>query len=285
MTLRTLYDNLLIELNKVEAPSLLLEDFLYFANKAVQQYINKVYNRYDINQQSTDDLRTLKTTLKLNVINEGEDVDGNPINEINMSPTEDRHWFCTLPIDYMHLLNCVLVFEKTENEQDISRCEALKSKQTVKSMARRLTSDLFPSIISNAYFKPSYKTPYYFITNHGKEYGTPSSNEMLEQILDPCDNAENVPIATMEIRCGSTTKYFPKYAYIDYIKTPDVLYMTYDMLEEIDDRSQVLEFPEYVCYEIQNELTKLVLENIEDPRLQTNIPINQTIAGAVNNNN
>lgn len=185
----------------------------------------------------------------------------------------------------MHLLNCVLVFEKTENGQDISRCEALKSKQTVKSMARRLTSDLFPSIISNAYFKPSYKTPYYFITNHGKEYGIPSSNEMLEQILDPCDNAENIPIATMEIRCGSTAKYFPKYAYIDYIKTPDVLYMTYDMLEEIDDNSQVLEFPEYVCYEIQNELTKLVLENIGDPRLQTNIPINQTIAGAVNNNN
>ena len=91
MTLRTLYDNLLIELNKVEAPSLLLEDFLYFANKAVQQYINKVYNRYDINQQSTDDLRTLKTTLKLDILNEGEDVDGNPINEINMSPTEDRH--------------------------------------------------------------------------------------------------------------------------------------------------------------------------------------------------
>lgn len=283
MTVRTLYDNLLIELNKVEAPSLLLEDFLYFANKAVQQYINKVYNRYDVNQQSTDDLRTLKTTIRLTVNSSGFAEDGTP-NEINMSPTEDDHWYCNLPTDYMHLLNCVLIFDKQQQYEHGSRCEELKSKYKVKSMARRLTSDLFPSIISNAYFKPSYKNPYYFITNHGTDYGTPSTNEMLEQILDPCDVATNSPTATLEIRCGSTAKYYPTEAYIDYIKTPDTLYMTYEMLEEDDDNSQVLEFPEYVCYEIQNELTKLVLENIGDPRLETNIPINQTITGAVTNN-
>ena len=62
MSIRELYDYALIEMNKVEAPSLLLEDFNYFMNKAVQQYINKVYNRYDINQQSSDDLRVLKAT-------------------------------------------------------------------------------------------------------------------------------------------------------------------------------------------------------------------------------
>lgn len=62
MTNRELYDFALIEMNKVEAPSLLLEDYNYFMNKAVQQYINKVYNRYDINQQSTDDIRVLKST-------------------------------------------------------------------------------------------------------------------------------------------------------------------------------------------------------------------------------
>lgn len=67
MTLRDLYDYALIEMNKVEAPSLLLEDFNYYMNKAVQQYINKVYNRYDINQQSSDDLRVLKASTKLNV--------------------------------------------------------------------------------------------------------------------------------------------------------------------------------------------------------------------------
>lgn len=67
MTVRTLYDNLLIELNKVEAPSLLLEDFIYFANKSVQQYTNKRYNLYDITQQTTDDLRALKESTILEV--------------------------------------------------------------------------------------------------------------------------------------------------------------------------------------------------------------------------
>lgn len=151
-------------------------------------------------------------------------------------------------------------------------------------MARRLTSDMFPSIMQNAYFKPSYKCPYYFITNHGKEYSTGSPNEVLEQILDPCDVAETVPVATMEIRCGDTSKYIPSEVFIDYIKTPDYLYMTYADLDSDTDNTQILEFPEYVCYEIQNELTKLVLENIGDPRLQTNIPINQTIMGTSINN-
>ena len=49
MTARQLFDYALIELNKVQAPSLLLEDYNYFINKAVNQYINKRYNIYDIN--------------------------------------------------------------------------------------------------------------------------------------------------------------------------------------------------------------------------------------------
>ena len=44
MTARELYEYALIECNKLEAPSLLLEDYNYFINKAVQQYINTIYN-------------------------------------------------------------------------------------------------------------------------------------------------------------------------------------------------------------------------------------------------
>ena len=39
-----------------------------------------------------------------------------------------------------------------------------------------------------------------------------------------------------------------------------------------------MEFPDYVCQEIINELEKLLLENAGDPRLQTNLAVNQTIA-------
>jgi hypothetical protein len=65
MTARQLYDGVLIELNKENAPNILLEDFNYFANKAINNYINKRYNIYDVNQQTTDDLRVLKATAML----------------------------------------------------------------------------------------------------------------------------------------------------------------------------------------------------------------------------
>lgn len=65
MTSRDIYEFTLIELNKLEAPSLLIEDFNYLLNKAIQQYINLVYSKSEIDQQSTDDIRVLKATSVL----------------------------------------------------------------------------------------------------------------------------------------------------------------------------------------------------------------------------
>lgn len=68
MTAREVWEGMLTELSKVNAPSMLLQDFNYFFNKAINQYINKRYNIYDINQQTTDDLRVLKSQALLDVI-------------------------------------------------------------------------------------------------------------------------------------------------------------------------------------------------------------------------
>lgn len=56
MTFREAYEYALIECNKVKAPTILLEEYVYLFNKAVQQYINSVYNRCEYDQQSSDDL-------------------------------------------------------------------------------------------------------------------------------------------------------------------------------------------------------------------------------------
>lgn len=50
MTARQVFEGLLTELSKVNAPSMLLQDFNYFLNKAVNQYINKRYSAYDTGQ-------------------------------------------------------------------------------------------------------------------------------------------------------------------------------------------------------------------------------------------
>lgn len=39
-----------------------------------------------------------------------------------------------------------------------------------------------------------------------------------------------------------------------------------------------MEFPDYVTQEIINELVHLVMERTSDPRLQTNIAVDQSIA-------
>jgi len=39
-----------------------------------------------------------------------------------------------------------------------------------------------------------------------------------------------------------------------------------------------MEFPDYVCNEIINELTHLIMENSSDQRLYTHIPISTSIA-------
>ena len=56
MRIRAIYEYTLIECNKLKAPAILLEDFVYLFNKAIQQYVNSVYNRCEYNQQSSDDL-------------------------------------------------------------------------------------------------------------------------------------------------------------------------------------------------------------------------------------
>ena len=144
-TIRDLYEYALIEMNKVEAPSLLLEDFNYFVNKAVQQYINKVYNRYDINQQSSDDLRVLKATARLNLTK---------LTDPNYVAGKQKFIYQTeLPDDYMHILNCIVEYTVAKN------FKCYKQGEYVDFPAKRLTADMAAGVSQNVYMKPDYKRP------------------------------------------------------------------------------------------------------------------------------
>lgn len=83
----------------------------------------------------------------------------------------------------------------------------------------------------------------------------------------------------MEIRFGKDDKVFqPSRIYVDYLKAPQFIRLTQDQVDTVEDNSQILEFPDYVVQEIINELTKILMENASDPRLQTHIPVNQSVA-------
>lgn len=89
----------------------------------------------------------------------------------------------------------------------------------------------------------------------------------------------NASSVRLEIRYGKDNSLFQlEDVYIDYIKTPQHIRLTQEELDLTEDTSQMMEFPDYVCQEIINELVKLVLENSGDSRLQSNIAVNQSIA-------
>ena len=292
MTARELYEYVLIECNKLEAPSLLLEDYNYFINKAVQQYINTIYNRYDINQQSTDDLRVLKTSAII-PLNRGESGEGGIGEEFTQSALFGQSFVGELPKDYLHMLNCIV-------EYDVAKpFKCYEQGEPVQFAARRLTSDMFSGILNNAYMRPMYKRPYYYINNWNEQVDLPTNVGMDDQIPDSAEGltddtstvdsikptksrTANVTKVLLEIRFGKDSNLFtPKKAYIDYLKGPQFIRLTQKQIDTTEDTSQILEFPDYVCFEIVNIFTKLVMENASDPRLQTNLPINQTIASGV----
>lgn len=284
-----MFEYALIELNKVQAPSLLLEDYNYFINKAVNQYINKIYNNYDINQQKTDDIRVLKSTAWLVPEQSDTGLSKRPNSQLFQAVYE-----VTLPDDYLHILNCIVEYDvkvdyKCYNKNDKAAYGA-----------KRLTADMYSQIINNYYMRPTYKNPYYYINNvnTSNDYPTADNQEGIvfptnasASLNDPevivKENIEKVAEnrygnknkVKMEIRFGKDDKVFkPSTVFIDYLRAPQFIRLTQTQVDSVIDTSQVLEFPDYASQEIVNELVMLVMENASDPRLQTNIPINQSIA-------
>lgn len=463
MTSKQLFEYALIELNKREAPSLLLEDYNYFINKAINQFINKVYNAYDVNQQKSDDLRVLKaTTVLVPVLN----------NEYTTSALFSKVYEVDLPDDYLHILNCVVEYKL------LKEYKCYNTNDYWQQGAKRLTADMFSQILNNYYLRPSYKNPYFYINNISTDStypinGTPTSIEIGSSVTDSWlityvasagsltitkDNAiyeftyaasnpgvteyttiaqlsnlllnigipttlvgtttlvinnaialgiastnalvgtsgitvisgpvinsiidtyliafvpgtdsvivvkdgitntftyaasnpnsvqyttqlqlasllfnigiptvsigtnliineasklnistitnsgttltiTSGPAATsvdsliqkvasyrygnrskvrMEIRYGKDNSVFQlARIYVDYLKAPQFIRLTQEQVDEVEDNSQLLEFPDYVSQEVVNELIRLLMENASDPRLQTHIPVNQSIS-------
>lgn len=439
MTARQLYEAVLIELNKENAPSLMLEDFNYFGNKSVNQYINKRYNIYDVNQQTTDDLRVLKATALLTPYKCSTYGGFDEIGRM-MGATYE----VILPYDYLHILNCICIYKvnktfKCYNKGDIWR-----------RAATRLTADAYSQVLDNSWNRPSYRRPYYYIHNvnsqidrvfpptddrrlfnnsykyyigrteptadnyktllnrvslngnvnigagisgrlyviypetdnitlHSKgaqdqiamsnlgsfdgfivkgsvqpvigdedgeilvrgkgsylengieigtdyklghisdqylnkeineigvnkdlgtdafgnniyvvdnEGGVPNSESILlnTNVIDKASTVErsaqvrygNASTVRMEIRYGSDNSVFElSRVYIDYIKVPQHIRLTQEQLDLTEDTSQVLEYPDYVCQEIVNELVHIIMENLGEQRIQTHPVVSQSIA-------
>lgn len=370
MTARQVWEGMLTELSKVNAPSMLLQDFNYFFNKAISQYINKRYNIYDINQQTSDDLRVLKTTaiLEANLATQSE-----PLKALaNLGAGKSKLFGATyeviLPSDYLHILNCICLYKVNK------KWKCYDAGDYVQFAAKRLTADSWSVIVNDYYNRPLPERPYFYIhnininntlptnpitdtnpngTDLSSEYigspkeiqyylisdkvinstvvvkagtrvyvkdgivykedtyttkiegatmddlstktvegkttksnfprtiklGKPDSRTVSTVDRDTGTRYGNASNVRMEIRYGHDDSVFKlEKVFIDYIKSPQTIRLTQEQVNLTEDTSQIMEFPDYVCDQIINELTMLVMENTADPRLQTNTIVTQSIA-------
>lgn len=302
---------------------MLLQDFNYFFNKAINQYINKRYNIYDINQQTTDDLRVLKATTILTpspITTELGGVDTSQWKTGNAS-LFGATYEVYLPLDYLHMLNCICIYKLKK------RYKCYNAGDYVQFAAKRLTSDSWSIVVNDYFNRPLPQRPYYYIHNINTSVSLPtnpienvteldtntvgtdaSSNYNVQPGSDsalstgPNSNLPrtinlqkitnksvvekeagvrygNPSSVRCEIRYGKDHSVFElQSVVIDYIKVPQTIRLTQEQVDLTEDTSQIMEFPDYVCQEIINELTMLVMENTADPRLQTNTVVTQSIA-------
>lgn len=201
MTARQVFEATLIELSKIQAPSLKLYEFNYLFNKAINQYINKVYNVYDINQQTTDDLRVLKATTFLtphkvelagraagakkdSAIQNTEAVTGNQDSpeggytgqassylskaHRSIQSLHGATYEVYMPIDYLHMLNCVCIYYVAKQK------DCWDAGSYIEVPATRLTADSWSQIITDIYNRPSPMRPYYYIHNLNQQQVLPT---------------------------------------------------------------------------------------------------------------
>lgn len=198
MTARQIFEATLIELSKIQAPALKLYEFNYLFNKAINQYINKVYNVYDINQQTTDDLRVLKSTAYLKPHKFGNNPYNNYSEDDTSSPTYDGNspsadakyaqassylsaahsqiqslngatYEVYMPIDYLHMLNCVCIYYVAKQK------DCWDAGSYIQIPATRLTADSWSQIVTDIYNRPSPMRPYYYIHNQASNITVPTS--------------------------------------------------------------------------------------------------------------
>ena len=169
MTSKQIYEATAIELSKVQAPALKLYEFNYFFNQAIRQFVNKVYNVYDVNQQTTDDLRVLKATATLKP--ELAASTGNKAIDYLRGAT----YFVNMPDDYLHLLNCICLFDVNKNK------ECWDEGDVMVVGATKLTADSWSSVVDDVYNRPTKKRPYYYVHNQNDVYTDASSGDVLDR--------------------------------------------------------------------------------------------------------
>lgn len=240
MTARDVYEGALFELNKVHAPALTVEEFVYFLNKAILAYVNERYNFYAVNQQLSDDLRVLLTEFQIAIT----------AADIFTDLEAIRYVLSTLnATNYLHILSCDLIVRNTI------------SNNVRRYTTKRLTLDMFGAIHNNEYLKPAINRPYFLLlpTNTSGE----QNNSVVKIFI-----GDAIPTIV------------PSAVRIYYLRLPVLVTLTDNQVFNLavnDPSIQVLEFPDYLKNEFVKRVVLFQLEETRDTRVQSFPSFNQEI--------
>lgn len=270
MTARQSYEACLVELDKVQAPTILLDDYNYLINKVVSDYVNALLPKKEsIKQEDVDRLGPLVSSAELDVEKKGDS-------------------FIYLPDDYLHLLSCFCSFSEVGN----GKC----GNGDVRSIpARHMNPARVQEIRVNEYLKPKATRPYYrfMYENAGKrmsannadvdiqgKYNVTSyldksgdnSNFRREFLVDNVEGGGDRSVSVVDreiaVRYGNPTRsklfiehggegYLTKVEF-DYVKAPQHIRLYPEQMDLVEDTSQILEWNDLVCYELINNLVAAV---------------------------
>jgi hypothetical protein len=236
LTARQAYIDILTELVKEEAPTLYIEDYLYYFNKAISEYMKTRYEVFETNQQLADDMRSWKKSYQASSL------------EIPISSIFKAVPGKTVKTDeYRHLLNCII---NVTISRPISKCDQ-RPGTTVPYKVTRMSSEIKAGLLGNKYLEAKFYRPYFEIIDNKIKINVGD--------IDP----KRVKISTITI---------------EYLSQPALVDLLEDEIEKDTDTSQVLEFSKEVGEEIIKVALKLILERGSNPRLQSNIAVNQSIS-------
>jgi hypothetical protein len=259
MKTKEAYENVLRELRKHKSPSVHLDDFNYWFNKGIQEYFNRRYQQFLISQQLTDDLQSLIVSCDFTIT---EPTTGTLIGEYTGSFLESN-----VKIQQLKRYNSdLLKFTAPDNywHMDAAHLTAATKKPykcygagyEFNEVVKKLTNDKLNANSSNAYLKPSIKNPYYSIGDNS-----------VDSVVKP----------SLMFYYGKSADFKINKIAIDYLKEPQKTKLTIQQRDLPGDKSEELEFTDYVCNEIVKTTVLLILELTSDPRIQTKPQIDTTI--------
>lgn len=250
MTVKEIYEGVLIEVRKENFPHIHLRDFNHYLNEAVSEIIDDIYIAFEKNQKSLDYLKAIKQSVIIDAT--GAVVDpGDPNKSLTLVQASEFPGSVkfNLPSNYRHLTGLVVKYKVNSAIPD----DCYETGNQFQYGTKRLDDDTFSSIIADPFQRPRYFEPKHAIRG--------SQCYVLVGVNNPLQTT--TPLQILDVS-------------LSYLKTPQRYTLTISQANsDIADGSATMEFDDITNRLILDRIVQKILERNMDQRTQSHTQINR----------